>query len=180
MTRNLPPSALLVLAPFLLGGCLLVRSTEHRVRLNADGSGDALLRLIDIRSDGETDSAVAGDFTLLMGSYDDSTLSSFEDGNRKVIRRQLITSGDTLTAEVAYTFTSLEAVEGLRVTEDEIAVLVDPTREIVRTNGSREPLESGGVRIVWDRDAARLHFEIRERSLPPSVLLGPFHRRVPR
>ena len=43
----------------LLPGCILIRSTEHRISVNDDGTGEAVLRLIDLRSDEMADSLVA-------------------------------------------------------------------------------------------------------------------------
>ena len=48
--------ALFLLAAGMLSGCILVRTTEHRISLRPDGGGEAVLRLIDIRSDETVDS----------------------------------------------------------------------------------------------------------------------------
>jgi hypothetical protein len=167
-------AALLLLV--LLPGCLQVRVTEHRIRLNKDGSGEHALRMIDIRSDGVTDSAVAHDYRVMISSFETGAEEDFEAQGRAIVDKKLYTRGDTLYGELTYSFKELAAAEGLRVREDEIFVVVPPTREIVRTNGKIRNEENGGQRIVWERSAPRLLYVIREKSLPPSVSLAPYYR----
>lgn len=172
---------LLLLLPVLLAatqitGCLLVRSTEHRIRLNKDGTGDALMRLIDIRSDAATDSSVDADFQELLDIMRDSTVAGFETPGRIITGKQLLLSGDTLVGEVAYAFRSLDDLEGLRESEDEFFVLVGPDRVVVQTNGRIVPGETGGVRIVWTKETTRLQYEIAERLVRPSLSLAPRYR----
>jgi hypothetical protein len=180
MTRSSLPlfpalGAFLLLSAFL-SGCLLVRTTEHRVRINQDGSGDAVLRLIDIRSDGVTDSATAADLRTLVQAFSDSGGKEFERHGRRVTSKRLVTQADTLSAEVTYTFSSIASLEGFRVTHDELSVVVPTAREIVRTNGSVRESSAGTKRIVWERDTQRLFYVIRERSLPASIPLGRMYR----
>ncbi|MEW6509739.1 MAG: hypothetical protein AB1428_02135 [Bacteroidota bacterium] len=167
----------LIAAGTLLQGCLLVRSTEHRIWLNGNGGGEAIMRLIDIRSDGATDSARVRDFGIMMASVELDGLKEFEQFGRKVIKKQFRVSGDTLSAEITYTFAALEALEGMKVTEDEISVTVNDAREIVRTNGSVSSGELNTKHISWPRDARRLMYEISERSMPPSTSLAGLYLR---
>jgi hypothetical protein len=166
----------MVLLLAVIPGCLQVRTTEHRIRLDKDGSGEHLLRMIDIRSDGVTDSAVAHDYRVMISSFDAGVEKEFEAKARHVVDKKLYTRGDTLFGELTYSFKEPAAVEGLRVRENELFVIVLPEREILRTNGKIKE-EGGGVqRIVWDRDATRLLYVIRERTLPPSRSLAPYYR----
>jgi hypothetical protein len=165
---------LLVLILTLAGmspGCLQVNTTEHRIKLNKDGSGEHMLRLLDIRSDGTTDSAVVHDFNALMTSYDEGVGKGFDGPGRTVIDRKLYTRGDTLVGEMTYTVKEPGAIEGLHVTEDELSVSVAPSRVIVKTNGRIRQDERGYQHIVWNRDAARLFYSIREKEMPPTVSL---------
>jgi hypothetical protein len=175
MDRRTGGSIVVMLLLAAVPGCLQVRTTEHRIRLNKDGSGEHMLRMIDIRSDGVTDSAVAHDYRVMMSSFDAEVEREFEAKARKVVDKRLYTRGDTLFGELTYSFKEPAAVEGLRVREDELFVIVPPEREIVRTNGKMK--EVGTTRrIVWDRSATRLLYVIRERSLPPSRSLAPYYR----
>jgi hypothetical protein len=80
---------------------------------------------------------------------------------------------------VIFTFTSLAAIDGLRVTPDELQLVFGPDREVVRTNGK---LSAVGMttRISWDRDAKRLMYVVSERRLPRSVSLAPLYLKYTR
>jgi len=160
-----------------LPGCILVRTSEHRIRFTGAGSGEAFLRLIDIRSDGKTEAAIEEDYDLLMKLYREDGLPAFEREGRKVTGKQLIVRGDTLIAEIRYTFSSFTALEGMRLVSDELFVVVTPEREIVRTNGSIESFEGNTKRIMWDLSTERLQYQITEKSLPSSISLTERYRK---
>jgi hypothetical protein len=166
-----------VLLGVLLPGCIFVRTTDHRLRMNTDGSGQALLRLIDIRSDQAVDSLVTRDFDEMMLAYNKPGIEEFERTGRRVTSKQFSVHGDTLILEIAYTFQKLEAVEGLRLTADGIYVAVGEGREIVRTDGKVESWKGGTKRIVWDTDASHLQYVIRETNAPPTVSLASLYRK---
>jgi hypothetical protein len=168
---------LAALLTFVLPGCILIRTTEHRIILKDDGRGEALLRLIDLRSDGATDSLVRRDFDLLMRGMEDNGVKEFERTGRKVTDKQFAVHGDTLIGEVSYTFDKPAAVEGLRQTSDGFYLVVGEGREVVRTNGKIETWKLGAQRITWDADARRLMYIIREKTLPPSKSLAGLYRK---
>jgi hypothetical protein len=153
-------------------GCLLVRTSEHIITLNENGSGEGIIHLIDIRSDARVDSLVRRDFDEMMKAYGEVKVNEFEQNGRRITAKRLRVRGDTLMAEIAYTFTFLDAIDGLRATEDEIILVFGPGREVVRSNGKTSRTENDGTRIMWKRDAKRLVYEVRERELPPSVSLA--------
>ena len=166
-----------VLPALLLSGCLLIGTTEHRIRLNENGSGEAVMRLIDIRSDARSDSALARDYAVMMASIQKEGVEAFEKGGRKVTAKRFYASGDTLSAEITYTFPNLDQIEGLKVREDELFVVVNEGREVVRTNGRVKSWTRGAQRIVWPRDAKRLMYQISEKSVPSSTSLAPLYRK---
>jgi hypothetical protein len=168
--------AALFLLAVSLSGCILIRVTDHRVKVNRDGTGEAALRLIDLRSNADSDSLVGEEFKRLMAACTDSGLHSFAQNTRKVIGSQFIVRGDTLSLEVDYSFQDLQAVEGLRIARENMYVVVPQGREIVRTNGTVENWIENGKRIVWDREASRLLYVIREKNLPSSVSLARWYR----
>lgn len=156
----------------VLSGCLVVGSSEQRITLNQDGSGEGVLRLIDIRSDATTDSAVGRDFEAMMSAFDQDVEKEFARDGRTVTAKRVVVRADTLVAELTYTFESLTALAGMRVTDDELYVIVGPEREIVRTNGKIRSDDHSGKQIVWDRGAQRLLYHIQEKTLPRSVSLA--------
>jgi hypothetical protein len=157
-------------------GCLLVHSTEHHIRLNADGSGEATLRLHNLRSDGATDSAIASDVARLLTAFNVSGVAMFEQSTRKIQGKQFMLQGDTLGVEIRYTFRSLEGVEGLRENADMLFLAVGPDNEIVRANGKVEPWMNDLRRIVWPREATHLFYVIREHTPRKSTPIVRWYR----
>jgi hypothetical protein len=176
MNRRSSAIPLLVLMLAVLPGCLQVRMTEHRIKLNKDGSGEHMLRMIDIRSDGVTDSAVAHDYRVMISSFDAGVEKEFQAKARVMVDKKLYARGDTLFGELTYAFKEPAAVEGLRVREDELFVNIPQEREVLRTNGKIVTLDGGVQRIVWSRDASRLFYVIREKTLAPGRSLAPYYR----
>ena len=89
-----------VITTALLPGCLLVRTSEHLITVREDGTGEAVMRLIDIRSDGRTDSAVNADFDLFIRIAKNDRVPEFEQGGRKITGKRDVLRGDTLIANV--------------------------------------------------------------------------------
>ena len=160
------------LAGVVMPGCLFVRTTEHRIQFHKDGGGEAMVRMIDIRSDAESDSAVNADFRTLMDAYVERGLKDFEEPGREVTGKRLVVRGDTLMGEITYNFVSWTNIEGLRATKDEFSIVIPAQREVVKTNGSVQDAHGGAHRIVWDRDENRLMYQVRELRVPPSESLA--------
>jgi len=160
-----------------LPGCLLVRTSEHIITLKGDGSGEGIIHLMDIRSDARSDSLVRRDFNDLMTAYGAAHVEEFEKYGRQITGKRLRVRGDTLMAEVTYTFHSLNAIDGLRATRDEFVLVFGPDREVVRTNGTTSRTDDQGTRIIWDRGAKRLVYEVRKKRLPPSVSLTSLYQK---
>ena len=173
-----------LLAPFLLfagvQGCILVRTTDHRITFNDDGSGSALLRLVDIRSDAPDDSLITRDLHQMMQAYDKYGVEEFEQQGRKIVSKQFVVHGDTLILEISYVFPNREAVEGLRQTREDMYMVVGEGREIVKTNGRIEKTKDGSRNIRWDSDAKELTYIIREKTLPPSTSLASWYQKLHR
>ena len=170
-------TAVALLLLLVLPGCLFVRTSEHIISLKANGSGEGIIHLIDIRSDARSDSLVRRDFDELMKAYGATRVGEFEQYGRKITAKRLRVRGDTLMAEITYTFSFLDAIDGLRATKDEIVLIFGPGREVVRTNGKTSRTENEGTRITWKRETERLVYEVREKQLPPSVSLAFLYRK---
>jgi len=113
---------------------------------------------------------------VMISSFDTGVEREFEAKGRTLVDKKLYTRGDTLFGELTYAFKEPAAVEGLRVRENELFVNVPQEREVLRTNGKIETREGSVQRIVWNRDATRLMYIIREKTLPPSRSLAPYYR----
>ena len=173
--RPLREALAVVLVMVTLPACIVVGKTEHRVEFSGGGTGKAWLRLTDIRSDGDTDSSRMRDFTIMMDSFEKEGIGDFEKGGRKVTDKRFIVHGDTLSAEIEYTFASKADIEGLNISEEEMYIIVPEGRDVVWTNGRIGTWERGTMRIVWDLDATSLVYHVREKHLPSSVSLAPLY-----
>ena len=158
-----------------LPACVIVGMTEHRVEFRTDGAGRAWLRLTDIRSDGVTDSSVERDFNIMMDSFEKEGIEDFEKWGRRITNKRFIVHGDTLSAEIEYTFDSMEDIEGLNVMDGTLFIIVPEDREVVWTNGRISPWDRGALRIVWDRNAEFISYHVREKELPSSISLAPVY-----
>ncbi len=165
-------AAMLMIAATLAQGCIVIRSTEQRVWFKKDGSGEGIMRLIDIRSDETTPEGLKADFESMMKLYLETGLEDFENSGRKVTGKNLYVSGDTLIAEIRYTFTNVASLDEMRFTNDETFVVVPAGKVIVRHNGSVESYFGDSQRIVWDRDTPRIMYQVAEKSLPRSTSLA--------
>jgi hypothetical protein len=168
----------LIACAIIFQGCILIQTTEHRINLKPDGSGEAVLRLIDIRTDEMSDSLAEQDCRIMLTSFDRKGIEDFEANGRTVISKQLFVQADTLNAEIGYTFEAITAIEGLRVTKDELYLIVKADKTITKTNGRIEPWQKGAQRIIWERGAERLIFRISEQRLPPSRSLASIYERL--
>jgi hypothetical protein len=154
-------------------GCLLVRTTEHIIKINDDRSGEGVIHLIDIRSDARSDSLVRRDFDDLMHLLSAKKVEEFERYGRTISSKRLQVRGDTLMGEVTYIFSSLNGIDGLRLTRDGMSLVFSPEREIIRTNGKLSHNERNETVISWDLDAKRLVYVVREKLFPASASLVP-------
>ncbi len=170
-------AAILFFVSLCVPGCLFVRTTEHIFTVREDGSGDGVIHLTDIRSDATTDSLVKRDFDDMMTAYGSKKVSEFERRGRTITAKRLRVQGDTLMAEITYAFLSPEAIDGLRINNDEVSLMFAPEREVVRTNGKVSKTDKQETRIVWPRDAKRFVYEVREKELPPSVSIAFLYRK---
>jgi hypothetical protein len=153
-------------------GCLFVRTTEHIFTIREDGTGEGVIHLTDIRSDAITDSLVKRDFDDMMAAYGSRKIAEFEKRGRSITAKRLRVRGDTLMAEITYAFLSPEAIDGLRINNDEVSMMFAPEREVVRTNGKVSKTDKHETHIVWPRDAKRFIYEVREKELPPTVSIA--------
>lgn len=170
-----PGAVWLFLVALMFPGCLVIRVTEQHIRLNKDGSGSAVLRLIDLRSDAQTDSGMFHDYGTMMGALDEERVKDFEGRDRRLTGDKFTVHGDTLIGEVTYQFSSLSAIDGLNVTDDRLFIIIAEGDEVVNTNGKVEPWGHTGTRIVWDRKATLLRYQIRQAFLPDSRSLAPYY-----
>ncbi len=143
-------------------GCIMISAVEHRIKVNPDGSGIAVITFLDFRSDAVDDSVYAEDFNLLLDVLAEETIKEFETDGKKILRKELYLSGDSLSLRVEYEFRSLRSIEGIRLSNDEIFFMVDEWRQILRTNGVVENESWGGKRMVWKAGTRQLSYLVED------------------
>jgi len=165
----------LMLLP-VLPGCLLVGRTEHRVEVSADGSAVVRVRYIDLRSDGETDSAVARDMEIFLDSFAAAGHGERLPPGMRLLGKRLMLEGDTLVAEVELAAPNLGLVDGLSLQDGRPTVVVPAGEQITWTNGAISRWHDGGLRIQWSASAPHLAFDVQPVPLSATRSLAPLYR----
>jgi hypothetical protein len=162
----------------VLPGCLLVGRTEHRIEVLGDGSARVRVRYIDLRSDGETDSAAARDMDILLDSFTAAGRGEHLPSGMRLLGKRLILEGDTLVAEVELAAPNLGLVEGVALQEGRPTVVVPAGEQITWTNGAISRWRDGGLRIQWSGSATHLGFDVQPVALSATRSLAPLYRRA--
>jgi hypothetical protein len=148
-------------------GCLLVTRTDHHVEILPDGRALVTVRYIDIRSDGETDSAAVRDLEILLDSFASAGQGEHLPPGVRLLEKHLGLQHDTLVAEVRLGAPVITAVEGFFLQDGCPTVLVPEGELIARTNGAVSRWHDGGLRIQWSDTTTCLEFDIQ--SLPATT-----------
>ena len=164
--------ALLLLAP----GCLLVGRTEHRVEVLSDGSALVTVRYIDLRSDGETDSAVVQDLDILLDSFASASAGEHLPQAVLVMEKHLGLQGDALVAEIHLRSPDLATVEGFHLQGGRPTVIIPEGQWITWTNGAVSRWSEGSMRIQWSDTSSHLEFDIQPIQSTEARSLAPLYR----
>lgn len=114
--RKIIAVTLLAAVAFLFSGCLGMEKKEYHFTLNADGSGNGVIRyvnLVSIDDNSGTEEAKDvsfKDFAELVSDYLEG--AKFEDDHPylKVTGKRLLEENGVLVSEVTFTFSSLDSV----------------------------------------------------------------------
>ena len=155
-------------------GCLLVGHTQYRAAILPDGSARLAVRYIDLRSDGETDSAVVRDLDILLDSF--RTDGDHLPPGVSLVEKHLGLHGDTLVAEVLLEAAGLGEMEGFSLQNGRPTVTVPAGQQITWTNGAVSRWQEGGLRIQWSDTATHIEFDMRPASTTSARTLAPLYR----
>lgn len=169
-------AGLLVVAILGFHGCITVSAVEHRIKVNPDGSGIAVIKFLDFRSDAVNDSAYTEDLNQLLDILGQERIEEFEKGGKKILKKELYLSRDSLSLRVEYEFRSLQSIDGIRVSADKIFFVVDESRRVVSTNGEIENQNGGGKRMVWKAGARYFSYLIEDAVSPQGRSLSQAYR----
>jgi len=160
----------------VLPGCLLVGHMEHRVERQADGSALVSVRYIDLRSDGETDSALVYDLEVLLDSFASAGEGERLSPGERMLEKHIGLQGDTLVVEVLLHAPDLPAVEGFLIQEGLPTVIVPQGQWITWTNGAVSRWLEGSLRIQWSDTSSHLAFDIEPTYSTNGRSLAPLFR----
>jgi len=160
----------------VLPGCLLVEHMEHRVERQADGSALVTVRYVDLRSDGETDSAVVRDLEILLDSFASAGEGEPLSPGGRMLEKHIGLQGDTLVVEVLLRAPDLTAVEGFLFQEGHPTVIVPQGQRITWTNGAVSRWLEGSLRIQWSDTSSHLDFDLKPTYSTKGRSLAPLFR----
>lgn len=157
-------------------GCLLVGHTQYRAEILPDGAARVVVRYIDLRSDGETDSAVVRDLDILLDSFRTSGEGEHLPPGMLLVEKHLGLQGDTLVAEVLLEATDLADMEGFSRQNGLPTVIVPAGQQITWTNGAVSRWHEGGLRIQWSDTARSIEFDVQPTNSSGARTLAPLYR----
>ncbi|HKB86515.1 MAG TPA: hypothetical protein VKD08_10120 [Ignavibacteriaceae bacterium] len=162
-----------------LSGCIDFYKVSYEINLETSDKGTAIVHLYDLRSDAEKEKDFETDkeniFQFALKS--DDFLQSMKQEGKNIQSRQLFASGDTLNANVVYTFDSITSVENMQHDAGFFYLTLEPTDSVIATNG--EIISSKDrKRILWDKSMKTLTFEILSNTFTGKAykMLGPYYK----
>ncbi len=162
-----------------LSGCIDFYKVSYEINLETPDKGTAVVHLYDLRSDAEKEKDFETDkeniFQTALKS--DEFLQQMKQEGKNIQSRQLFVSGDTLDANVVYTFDSITSVENMQHDAGFFYLTLEPTDSVVATNG--EIISSKDrKRILWDKSMKTLKFEILSNTFTGKEyrMLGPYYK----
>jgi hypothetical protein len=175
---------LLVLAVVFITGCLSVEKKEYRFKINADGSGEGMIRFVNIVSQDDNSKDVSfKDYAELVTDYLEGT--KFEDDfpNMKVISKKLVEESGMLVGEVSFTFSAADSVGFFRYSNKDCAPLMyflkntNQTETVMETNGKVITGVTEPPFIIWDSGAKECTFKTKliEDTTGTRNLVGLYH-----
>ncbi len=164
---------------FGLSGCIDFYKVSYVINLDTPDKGTAVVHLYDLRTDAanekdlETDKQNVFQFALKSNDF----LQSMKQEGKNIQSRNVYVSGDTLDANVVYTFDSITSVENMQHDAGFFYLTLEPTDSVISTNG--EVITSKDrKRILWDKSMKTLKFEILSNTFTDKSykMLGPYYK----
>ena len=162
-----------------LSGCIDFYKVSYTIKLETLDKGTATVHLYDLRSDAvkekdfETDKQNIFQFAL----KSDDFIQSMKQEGKNINSRELYVNGDTLDANVVYSFDSITSVENMQHDAGFFYLTLEPTDSVISTNG--EIITSKDrKRILWDKSIKTLKFEILSNTFTNGTykMLGPYYK----
>ncbi len=150
-----------ILLVFNMSGCIDFYKVSYEISMETADKGTATVHLYDLRSDAakendlETDKQNIFQYALKSNDF----LQAMRQEGKNIKSRELYARGDTLDANVVYSFNSITSVENMQHDAGFFYLTLEPTDSVISTNG--EIISSKDrKRILWDKSMKKLRFEI--------------------
>lgn len=170
-------SVIILLISF--SGCIDFYKVSYEIKLDTPDKGTAYVHIYDLRSDAanekdlETDKQNIFQYALKSNDF----LQAMKQEGKNIQSRELQVSGDTLDANVVYTFNSIASVENMQHDAGFFYLTLEPTDSVISTNGEIISTKDR-KRILWDKSMSTLRFEILSNTFSGKSykMLGPYYK----
>jgi hypothetical protein len=160
-------------------GCIDFYKVSYEIKLETPDKGTAYVHIYDLRSDAvkekdlETDKQNIFQYALKSNDF----LKAMKQEGKNIQSRELQVSGDTLDANVVYTFSSISSVENMQHDAGFFYLTLEPTDSVISTNGEIISTKDR-KRILWDKSMSTLRFEILSNTFSGKSykMLGPYYK----
>jgi len=160
-------------------GCIDFYKVSYVINLETPDKGTAFVHIYDLRSDSvrDTDFQTDKDNIFEFALKSDDFLKSMKQEGKNIKSRELYPVGDTLDANVVYDFNSITDVENMQHDSGFFYLTLEPSDSVISTNG-QIITSKDRKRILWDKSAKNLKFEILSNSFKDSTykMLGSFYK----
>lgn len=162
-----------------ISGCIDFYKVSYEIKLETPDKGTAYVHIYDLRSDAakekdlETDKQNIFQYALKSNDF----LQAMKQEGKNIQSRELQVSGDTLDADVVYTFNSITSVENMQHDAGFFYLTLEPTDSVISTNGEIISTRDR-KRILWDKSMSTLKFEILSNTFSGKSykMLGPYYK----
>lgn len=160
---------LLFLSVSMLSGCLTTEYKEYTFQINEDGSGNGIIKFINILSQEDDGMNVsASDFGQLIDEYLNG--NSFEEENPyyQVTHKKLFEENGVLCGEVEFTFTHVDSIGFLSFNNCQCTPLLyylgSISETLIDTDGNYLGLKRDLPIISWEAETKRVFFKTMVES----------------
>jgi hypothetical protein len=162
-----------------ISGCIDFYKVSYEIKLDTPDKGTAYVHIYDLRSDAvkekdlETDKQNIFQYALKSNDF----LQAMKQEGKNIQFREVHVSGDTLDANVVYTFNSIASVENMQHDAGFFYLTLEPTDSVISTNGEIISTKDR-KRILWDKSMSTLKFEILSNTFSGKSyrMLGPYYK----
>lgn len=167
MRKSIILAFVLLASSLHLAGCLSVETKEYIIKLKNGQSGEATIRFINIVSESDDTTSIAGeDFKQLLDLYISGNKLEKDNPGYQNVRKRLYEDKGVLCGEVTFTFDSLSTIRFFKFDKESpyMYYASNPlsSETLVETNGILA--EQWMPIVFWKKDAREFYVKTRVSS----------------